>query len=207
MVTITSYKWRTCWHKIATMFHPWGTGMFFAASCIFKVIWDCKLSATCKCSSIYVYNQEAPEWAEVWLAFLVCKAAWSFGPCPCPCCFCFNLSSFFLMLIVLEALLCLGRRELLQLYGLDRAKEHDVHSKTQNPGNHLHWLVIKGPVPFLSKALPHLKAAVHPSMFSHHFIVCQRINKSHPLCQKEECLLEIGKPSYSDKWHSHCMLL
>lgn len=50
------------------------------------------------------------------------------------------------------------------------------------------WLAIKGSVPFLSLALPHLKAAEHPSMFSQHFIVCQRINKSHPRCQKEECL-------------------
>lgn len=57
-------------------------------------------------------------------------------------------------------------------------KEHDVHSQIQNPGSHLSWPAIKGPVPFLSTALPHLKAAVYPSIYSQHLIVCQRINKT-----------------------------
>lgn len=61
--------------------------------------------------------------------------------------------------------------------------------------NHLLWPGIKGSVPFLTTALPHLTTAVHPSMFSHHFIVCQRINKSHPLGPRKGCIPENCEPS------------
>lgn len=100
-------------------------------------------------------------------------------------------SSFPLGNKTLEALFCtLGRRGTLRSVRGDGEKEHDVHPKNPDPGSHLLWPGIKGFVPFLTAALPHLTTAVHPSMFSHHFIVCQRINKSHPLSPREGCILE-----------------
>lgn len=64
-----------------------------------------------------------------------------------------------------------------------------------SPGRHLSWPGIKGSVPFLSTALPHLTTAVHPSMFSHHFIVCQRINKATPSVQGKDAFLRtVNRP-------------
>lgn len=84
----------------------------------------------------------------------------------------------------------LGRRRTLRSVRGDGEKEHDVHPQAQTLGVICSGWGSKAPFPFLTAALPHLTPAVHPSMFSHHFIVCQRINKSHPLSPREGCILE-----------------